>query len=313
MSARLVIGFISMSLVAGSAAAQNCCAPAVPQQGIMGETIALPHVLNAALHYEYLRAEDMYTGSDRACDLTGTTTTWKRSTLTLAYGVSSRIGVTAVIPYIWKIKTRYLPAVDTQVKNTTDGLGDVSLVGQFSVIPRDFVTYREVSIGLGVKLPTGATDKRNYGFLLPEELQPGTGSWDFLGSISFYQGWELVDIYASSSYQVTTESEGFKFGSQLFYLLSANLHVMGRLDVSLAFSGTVRGEDRQDGESPESTGRHQLWIVPGLQAQVIPRWLRLQLYFEAPVYQHFNGTQLGSEYNFRLTAASSIPLFHGEE
>jgi len=313
MSARLIIGFIFMTLAAAAASAQNCCAPAVPQQGIMGETIALPHVLDIAMHYEYLRAEDMYTGSDCACDLSGTIATWKRATLTLAYGVSSRIGVTAVVPYIWKSKTHYLPAIDAPVKNTTDGLGDVSLVGQFSVIPRNFVTYRELSLGLGVKFPTGATDKRTYGFLLPEELQPGTGSWDVLSSISFYQGWELVDIYASTSYQLTSEYEGFEFGNQLSYLLSANLHIVERLDVSLAFSGTVRGEDRQDGESLESTGRHQLWIVPGLQAQIIPRWLRLQLYFEAPVYQHFNGTQLGSEYNLRLTAASSIPLFHGEK
>jgi len=313
MGARLIIGFIFVALAAGAASAQNCCAPAVPQQGIMGETIALPHVLDFAAHYEYLRAEDMYIGSDCACDLNGTIATWKRATLTLAYGVSSRIGITAVVPYIWKSKTHYLPAIDAPVKNATDGLGDVSLVGRFGVIPRNFVTYRELSIGLGVKFPTGATDKRTYGFLLPEELQPGTGSWDFLSSISFYQGWELLDLYASSGCQLTTEHEGFEFGDQLSYLLSANLHIVERLDVSLAFSGTVRGKDRQDGESLESTGRHQLWIVPGLQAQVIPRWLRLQLYLEAPVYQHFNGTQLGSEYNLRLTAASSIPLFHDEE
>lgn len=68
-----------------------------------------------------------------------------------------------------------------------------------------------------------------------------------------------------------------------------------------------------NGAQVESTGRVQVWIVPGVQVQVIPEQLRLLVYFEQPIYQYFNGTQLGSDYNGRVTAAYSLPLGSAEE
>ena len=74
----------------------------------------------------------------------------------------------------------------------------------------------------------------------------------------------------------------------------------------------IAGRDRQDGEEVYSSGRHQIWLVPGLHYQVIPATMRLQLFGELPLYQHFCGEQLGSDFNLRFSASFSIP-FAGEE
>jgi hypothetical protein len=56
-----------------------------------------------------------------------------------------------------------------------------------------------------------------------------------------------------------------------------------------------------------------MWLVPGIQVLLIPEVLRMQVFFEQPVYQHFNGEQLGSDYNIRVTAAYTLPLKKSDE
>jgi len=313
MKSLIVTSLAVLIMLPGITAAQNCCAPAVSQQGVLGETVALPHVLEIGLHYEALRARLMYSGGDAVSDPSNTKADWKRGTLTLAYGIVPRLSFSAAVPYIWKKKEFDLISQGKHLEYTAEGIGDISFFLRFSLLPRDFVNYREVSVGLGLKLPTGSTDRRNYGFLLPEELQPGTGSWDYYGSVSFYQGFERVDFYLSGMYHLTSSYEEYKFGDQFSYLLSSNFHVASRVDLSAAFSGMVQGRDRQGGVELESTGRHQIWFVPGIQLQLIPQILRLQVYYEEPVYQHFNGTQLGSDCNIRLTVACTLPLWNSSE
>jgi hypothetical protein len=67
--------------------------------------------------------------------------------------------------------------------------------------------------------------------------------------------------------------------------------------------------------SPGQNPTERIWRVLSTrpQVQVIPKKMRLQAYFEHPVYQHFNGVQLGSDYNFRLSVAYVLPLGRGDE
>lgn len=287
---------------------QNCCAPTIPQQGVLGETVALPHTLEIGLHYEYLRSTGMYECCNEIDDPNQTKAVWQRATLTLAYGILPKFSVSAIIPYIWKCKERYIAAVDGWVRYKPDGLSDITIFARYSPLARSFVDYRELSVGLGVKIPTGATDREYYNFVLPQELQPGTGSWDFNFSLSYYQGFEPVDFYLSGTFLLTTEYEDYKFGNQFSYLFSSNFHLREWLDAVASLSGSVRAKDDDRGESNDNTGRHQMWLVPGIQVQVIPEALRFQAYFEQPIYQHFNGTQLGSDCNIRLTAVYLLPL-----
>jgi hypothetical protein len=236
------------------------------------------------------------------------------ASLTLSYGLMSRLSLTAVTPYIWQCKRRYVLAVGQWLESTGDGLGDVTLLVRYSPLARSFVNFRELSLGVGLKCPTGVTDRRNYNFLLPEELQPGSGSWDIPLAVSHYQGFERIDFYLSTSYLLTGTHNSYKFGEQFSYLASANLHVASRVDASLALSGVARAKDRQAGEKLGSTGRHQLWLVPGIQIELLTELLTLQTYAEIPIYQHFSGMQFASDFNLRVTAVSTMPLVgSGEE
>lgn len=301
-----------------SVTAQNCCAPAVPQQGVLGEMVALPQTLEVGLHYEYLRSYGLYDGADEIDDPTDKKTVWKRTTLAVSYGLFERLSASAVMPYTWKEKSKNL-LDGTPSKNSSEGFGDLTVLFRYSLLPRSFVTFRELTLGLGVKIPTGSTGERNFGVLLGEELQPGTGTWDFNASLAFYQGYETVDFIVSGTYLLTTTYENtereyeYKFGNQFSYLLTANFHPYQRFDLTASLTGIIRGKDKIDGELVCATGRHQLWFSPGVQFSIIPNYLRLQLFCEIPLYQRFNGVQLGSDFNLRLSLAGLIPLTGSDE
>jgi len=292
---------------------QNCCAPSIPQQGIVGEMSALPKTIDFGLHYEYLRSEGMYRGSNEIDDPGNTKTVWNRATMTLGYGIIPGLSVSAILPYVWKEKTRHISDLAFDLENTSEGIGDLTFVIRYSPIKRSFVSFRELTFGAGVKAPTGSVEKRNFGFLLPEELQPGTGSWDYHVSASLFQGFEMVDLVGSGTFVITTPHNGYEFGDQFSYLLASNFHIKPWLDGSLALSGTVRGKDKSGGMDVTDTGRSQLWLVPGLKFQLLPGYVSLQAYYEAPIYQHFKCTQLASDYNLRLSTVCTIPLSGNDE
>lgn len=300
-------------VLASSSEAGNCCAPVVPQQGVTGETAVLPHTLDVGLHYEYLRSRGYYDGGSEVSNPVNRETDFRRAILTIGYGLSRRFSITAIVPYIWKERSEYLTAAHLErLIYAGDGLGDVTGLVRFSAIERDFVDFRELSFAVGVKCPTGSIDKSSNLCPLPKDVQPGTGTWDGLASFSFYQGFEPVDVFISATYVMTTtytddRDRTSKFGNQFSLLTTANFHVTKQLDLSAALSGSVRGRDLDKNEKVSNTGRRQLWLVPGVQYAIFPA-LRVQAFFEYPIYQRFKGVQLGSDYNMRLSLAYSLPL-----
>jgi len=299
---------ITSLFLSSVAIGQNCCAPSVPQQGVLGEIATLPHTLEIGFHYEELHSSGMHEGSKSISDPYGTRANWQRATLTAAYGIFPRFGVSAIFPYAWKKKTRYFSSIGMHVENSTKGIGDITLMVRYSPLGRNFVTFQELSLGLGVKLPTGSTNERNFGFLLPEELQPGTGSYDFNCSISFFQGFEPIDIIVSTTYLMTTSHKHYEFGNIFSYIIAANYHARSYLDLSGSLMGISRGKDKNSSGYIPTTGRNQLWLSPGIKFQIIPNRLGLHAFYEHPVYQYFNGVQLGSKYNIRLTVVYTLQL-----
>ena len=299
---------ILLLLSLSTAQSQNCCAPAVPQQGVVGETVALPHTLEIGLHYELLRSCDLYIGSEQIDNSSELKSDWQRASLALAYGLSRHFSLGLVAPLVWKEKSKLVGSEALEVRKSTAGLGDLILQARYALSPRDWSNFREFSVGLAVKAPTGATDVREFGVLLPQELQPGTGSWDFYLSASYYQGWVPADILISATYALTTKYEGYRFGNQFSFLVSGIKHLHERLDLSLAGSGALKAKDRVGDKFNESTGREQIWLVPGLQYVILWEKLRFFAYVELPLYQHFNGAQLGSDFNLRFSLNYALPL-----
>jgi Putative MetA-pathway of phenol degradation len=113
--------------------------------------------------------------------------------LSLAYGVTDDITVSARFPYVKRTDIREGhheheettgAAINTvDFRGDSAGFGDVTVLGQYRFFKTEATS---TALLLGVKAPTGVTNRRDQnGELFETEFQPGSGSWDGMFGLAF--------------------------------------------------------------------------------------------------------------------------------
>ena len=223
----------------------------------------------------------------------------------LGYGVSGKLAVFGVLPYVDK-------ALDISVggvrqNRSTRGLGDLTLFGRYTVYQDDQPgrTFR-VAPFVGVKAPTGKDDETDALGRLPPSVQISTGAWDvFGGGVVTYQTLDF-QIDSQLSYRANGEANNFKASN------------VARLDASLQYrlwprtlGGGVPGflygvleaglvyqdSDQVSGIDDPNSGGTTLFLTPGLQ-YVTKRWI-VEGGVQVPVVQNLNGSALENDYVVR--------------
>ncbi|GAV21313.1 hypothetical protein MMIC_P2296 [Mariprofundus micogutta] len=202
--------------------------------------------------------------------------------------------------------------------DTIEGFGDMSLIYMRDVYKdADIRTRHRLSVGVGIKAPTGDHLARNgSGALVHMMMQTGTGSWDaFLaanGTMAFGEhedGGALFLLSPSLFYQANTRNSlGYKVGNRLNYDLSARYRVTSAFNVKLDLNGISSESDSSDGtldrsglvayqnptrnvlDNVANTGLNSLFISPGFQ-WVVGDGFAVSGEYRIPVYQSVNGTQ----------------------
>ncbi len=226
----------------------------------------------------------------------------------LGYGVSPRLAVFGVLPY-----------VDNELKVTTggqratrraNGFGDLTVFGRYTVHQKDQPgrTFR-VAPFFGIKAPTGEDDETDALGRLPPSVQVGSGSWDpFVGVVATYQTLRY-QVDGQFSYRANNEANDFDAGNVI------------RLDGSLQYrlrprelTGGVPGflygvieanlihrdKNRVGGSTDPNSGGTTLFLTPGVQ-YITRRWI-VEGAVQIPVSQDLNGTALENEFIARVSA-----------
>ncbi len=220
----------------------------------------------------------------------------------LAYGVSPRLAVFGVLPYVNKRMDITMGA--TRIHRNAQGLGDAMFFTRYTVyqVDRPGDTFR-IAPFAGLKTPTGSYSRQDAFGLLPRPLQPGSGSWDPFAGITITRqtlGWEF-DI--ASSYQFNTGASGFEFGDEARLDASFQYRIFPRtLDAGVpAFVYAVlesnlihNGKNRVAGATDENSGGLIWNLAPGLQ-YVTSRYV-LETAVQIPTVQHLNGSALETDW-----------------
>ncbi len=189
----------------------------------------------------------------------------------------------------------------------SQGLGDLHLFGDYRFWQDD---ARSLSAVAGIKFPSGATDERNSaGTLFEPEMQPGSGSYDYLlGGIYKIQK-ERLAVVANASYLWTTRGEQeFQFGDVTTVSLTADYllnprarYLKTRAGVDAVFQNEAKQHD--DGVTVEDRGGQTLLLGPIVKVEGCSYFgLSGSLLF--PVYQHLGGVH--QELDFSWTLAGGI-------
>lgn len=172
------------------------------------------------------------------------------------YYVHKRVQVLASLPFNKKTSDAGTSA------STTNGIGDLQLSMNYTLINRNRHTQRFKQlwlVGAGVKLPTGAWKQSVNNDLLPEAMQPGSGSLDYIYTTMYTIRYRKVGWSNDVQYRINYENgRSYAFGnkltagSRIFYWknIRKNCNVIPSTGVLME----KMGYDYQYGQAQQGTG-----------------------------------------------------------
>lgn len=264
----------------------------------------------------YTILKSVYTGTDEITNPGAKEEFWTTE-FTGFYGITEDLLLVAVIPLRKTILDGHLHVhedgeveVHSDMKGDEFGLGDIGMLGRYTFLKRHTIDTTTTVAGLlGFKLPTGKTDGKTEdgAEFLDAHLQLGTGSTDFLLGLSLNHVIRRFSMAVNLLGAITTEGEAgdikHQFGNILNYDFTAKYRVYPgvsapsgpQLFFALGVNGELREREEEDGVELDNSGGHTIYLSPGAQVVVAPRWV-FELSYQYPVYHNLYGTQLGEDY-----------------
>ena len=131
-------------------------AQVIPGINSKGGAMTMPSgKLKMGIKYIQLKRDSMYNGTKEVTNLQNLDATAKIALLGLVYGVTDKFDVKVMMPYKSIEATAKLGPNAVAIDNS--GLGDIVLMGRYVVLPMKDYGF-QLSLGAGIKLPTGSTD-----------------------------------------------------------------------------------------------------------------------------------------------------------
>ncbi len=210
----------------------------------------------------------------------------------LGYGITDAFSVSLQLPYV---ERRSKEVHDHELlgdDQTSSGLGDSILLGKYKFYDKQF----GLAGIFGFKLPTGTTNERNEsGEKFEPELQPGTGSLDYIFGLSANKRinhWLLLD--SNCLYHLRTEGEqDYEFGDMVRATVGATVNVISgenkpTFNVISEMISQFANKDEHASETVYDSGGTTLFFAPGVSSQ-ITKQLTTTLSAPIPFYQALGG------------------------
>ena len=221
--------------------------------------------------------------------------------MNVSYAFLDEFSVEVLIPYI--NQKRIISTNQTTIDQSF-GIGDVLSLFKYNYKKKD---YRVVLAG-GIKFPTGSTDETNVnGIVLNPDLQPGSGTWDFiiLNSITKKTNKnrnQFLTLRFIKNFNGTNKNlynnRSYKFGSEKIFSINLKdqFFVFKKLltpKVGLKYRSVSK--DLSSNFKQPNTGGNWLFIsVEGILKVTNNLFIRGKL--EVPIYSNLNGNQLTTTY-----------------
>ena len=301
---RIVSAVVLAVLLPIAGRAQTCSCAGAPLLGSL-EAAATPRgSFQLGITYQRHAINDLVSDSE-SIDRVDRTRTTDSFLLEVRIGITRSLSATALLPVV-----THRRCVDTDLgsdKLTSFGQGDLLLLAKYSPMRASAFSPYESAVGIGVKLPIGASTLRSQGILLSEDMQPGTGAWD--GVLWGYAARAIhrsgaSRIYSSLSYRRTgTNGREYRFGSELLSVAGFTHQVTPLIGYSVAGRHRWTGPDRRAGSDMPNTGGSWLSVAPTVSLTFTPSVL-LRANIEAPIIRDVAGTQFTTSY------AASVAVFY---
>jgi Putative MetA-pathway of phenol degradation len=297
------------------------------------------------IHFGGLSDAALIAGAQLSGDHDHSIKTIESVAITYAYGVTTDLTVSVRLPWIRRTGIREAeiedPAEPPEIFDRGDnsGIGDLTLLSQYRFY-NDRTTRTEAAVLLGVKAPTGVTDRRtNQGELFDAEFQPGSGSWDGLFGLAYTKRFGQWSFDANVLYMLVTNGtqdtdlgDRFLYNAAISYRLTRGASDMvpmklgalpdpmwhggpghthshheepaqgPALDLVLELNGEWHAKEVESGVKDPNSGGNTLYLAPGLRFSK-DNWSSF-VSVGFPIFNDLNGIQ--SEPDIRVVTGLSV-------
>lgn len=287
---------------------QACCSAGSPLLGSLEVSSAQNKVLRLGLTYEYNFLDAVYSGTS---DIHDNTRIRRVHAILLEadYGLTDKISLTTLLTFVNQRREIFSKA-ETQNSLSTLGISDAIIMAKYSLSSINLLNNKELSFGFGVKIPFGSASFKEDGILLPADMQPGTGAWDFI--FSGYAGksfWPKLplNIFLSTSYRLNGTNKrfgdnfnGYSFGNEVIANLGLGYRTNTIFDFSLILRYRNTLPDKFNKEEVSNTGGNWIYFLSGVNANINDR-LTFRVSGSLPLYRNLTGTQLTTTFTTGFT------------
>lgn len=189
------------------------------------------------------------------------------------------------------------------------GIGDIRMLINYMVLTTPDSSDREwrhnLLAGGGIKAPVGRNDFTNREGIILSNMQPGTGSWDFLFNTNYTLRYRKTGINLDALYQMNSvNNRDYRYGDKLNAGLSAfMLQETGVLTwqpqagLRYQFSGTDESSYQYRIINPYSGGS-QLYFTAGIG--VYYKRTAITLLGSIPLWEHYAGGLVNSHNRYEI-------------
>ncbi|MEM9917063.1 MAG: hypothetical protein AAF990_03165 [Bacteroidota bacterium] len=315
-----IIFFTLCYLLSIDLQAQGCCAGGSPISGNLNLGAAKSQSFSFNLTYDYNHLADLVSGSEELDDKLRRRINHS-GLMRFKYAFSDRLSAIALFNLIRQEERIQAGAAVGSTFRKAEGIGDIITMVQYQIVQAGGNT---LILAGGLKWPTGETEIANpeTGIVLNPDLQPGTGSYDFMWSIYYgLEHWLFNGnrLNLTINYRLSDETERFngqqtyQFGDELFVDAGISFPlVVSKMLLYPEFSFRYRfqTEALTNGADTPNTGGHWLYITPGFRWPLTNQW-SVFAFSEIPIYRQLKGVQLTTSY--RIGAGVQFDIRFGEE
>ena len=302
--------------------AQGCCSGGAgsPIAGGAAAGVLQENQMEISVNYQFNQSNKFYS-LDQETDLLFENLRSDYLFFRTDYGLSKKLTLSIASGYFLnKLLT------DTSRPNnySSSGLGDIIIFPRYSIYNKTANFKRtEIALGLGAKIPLGSHNDSSLVWLAnawapghpatdqlelnPPNVQTTSGSNDLMFYLFFFREYQkrklrifMTTLHVNKGYNPS----GIKFGNYTSFGLFASKTFFYRWGVTTQLKaeniGQIKTADNFASYSidPESTGSKKWFFIP--QISYSQDGLTVFATSEIPLYQHLNGTQIGSQHQFTI-------------
>jgi len=299
---RVALALVFVPGMQQSAIAQTCSCAGIPVLTTIDTSATQAGEFFINYTSEYHKTNDLVSGSKEVSDITGRDRSSLSYVVSASYALTDRWAVSTLISYVEH--TRDI-AGSFFGETTSSDLGDSVILARYTPLFITPFSRDELSLGLGLRIPTGENDAKNNGIVLSEDMQPGLGATGKLAWASYTHAFNqaaTLQFNATASYIDNEENDrDYAFGNEL----NVSLGVSQSIGTKFSYAAMVRyrkaKNDSRLGFTIFNSGGKWLDFVPSVQYFVSDN-LAVGLSGRVPISRDLNGTlQFTTSYSYALS------------